>query len=107
MAKLSGLKNLGLVDIAYIMAIGSLTHIGQVIKMAKEKMLYSLDGLRSVRSSKLREFRIEEWNTFDGIRFALLGMFNKTESFEFGIFLTDDDAKNFLEKIHRKIEGGK
>ena len=48
-----------------------------------------------------------EWNTFEGNSFRLIGMFNKSESFEFGIFNTTNDAKVFLEEIHRRIEGGK
>lgn len=75
--------------------------------MAKEKMLFSKDGLSSVRSSKLREFRIEEWNTFDGNKFRLAGYFNKSDSFSLGIFNTEEEAKIFLEGIHRIIEGGK
>jgi len=75
--------------------------------MAKERMLWSLDGLSSVRSSKLREFRILEWNTFDGNHYRLEGMFNKTEPFVFGIFNTQEEAKIFLLEIHSKIEGSK
>ena len=75
--------------------------------MPREKMLWSLNGLNSVRSSKLREFRIQEWNTFESNSFRLVGMFNKSESFEFGIFNTTEEAKEFLEVIHSKIEGRK
>ena len=75
--------------------------------MPREKMLWSLDGLSSVRSSKLRSFVIMEWNTFEGNHYRLAGMFNKGESFEFGIFNTPDEAKEFLEIIHSKIEGRK
>ncbi|GAI52273.1 unnamed protein product [marine sediment metagenome] len=75
--------------------------------MAKEKMLWSTDGLRSVRASKLREFRIDHLNTFIGERFALIGMFNKTDSFEFGQFLIQEDAKASLMEIHDIIEGVK
>lgn len=75
--------------------------------MPKEKMLWSSNELSSVRSSKLREFRIQEWNTFEGNHFRLIGMFSKTDSFEFGIFNTVEDAKVFLIEIHDKIEGGK
>lgn len=75
--------------------------------MPKEKMLFSTNGLNSVRSSKLREFRVEEWNTFDGNKFRLVGMFNKTDEFLFGIFDTQEEAKVFLVGIHEKIEGGK
>lgn len=73
--------------------------------MPKEKMLWSLNGLNSVRSSKLREFRILEWNTFEGNNYRLEGMFNKNESFEFGIFNTQEEAKSFLVGIHEVIEG--
>lgn len=75
--------------------------------MPKEKMLWSLDGLSSVRSSKLRSFTIQEWNTFDGNRYRLVGMFSKNELFEFGIFIKQNDAKLFLIGIHEIIEGGK
>lgn len=75
--------------------------------MPKEKMLWSSNGLNSVRSSKLREFRIEEINPFEGRCYRLIGMFNKNESFDFGRFDTQDEAKSFLEEIHSKIEGGK
>ena len=75
--------------------------------MPKEKMLWSLDKLSSVRSSKLRSFRIMEWNTFEGNSFRLIGMFNSKESFEFGVFNTPEDAKTFLEEIHSMIEGRK
>ena len=75
--------------------------------MAKEKMLWSFDGLRSVRSSKLREFRIEHQNTLEGENYALRGYFNKTEYFEFGVFYNPDAAWNFLNRIHMIIEGGK
>lgn len=75
--------------------------------MPKEKMLWSLNKLSSVRSSKLRSFTIMEWNTFEGNFFRLAGMFNKSESFEFGIFNSTNDAKIFLEEIHSKIEGRK
>ena len=75
--------------------------------MPKEKMLFSLNGLNSVRSSKIRSFSIQDWNTFDGNKFRLIGLFNKTDEFEFGIFNTQEDAKTFLLLIHSKIEGGK
>lgn len=75
--------------------------------MPKEKMLFSINALNSVRSSKLREFRILEWNTFDGNHYRLIGMFNKTDEFEFGIFDTIPEAKLFLLEIHGKIEGGR
>lgn len=75
--------------------------------MAKEKMLYSLNGKNSVRSSKLRSFTIQDWNTFEGNLFRLIGMFNSKDSFEFGVFNTEEEAKIFLEEIHCKIEGGK
>ena len=75
--------------------------------MAKEIMLYSFDGKRSVRSSKLREFRIDEWNTFGGKRFRLVGVFSSKEFFEFGVFIEEEEAKTFLEVIHDKIEGRK
>lgn len=75
--------------------------------MPKEKMLWSLDGKSSVRSSKLRAFRIIEWNTFSGNKFKLEGMFGKTDAFEFGIFNKEKDAKKFLIGIHEIIEGSK
>jgi len=75
--------------------------------MPKEKMLWSLNGLSSVRSSKLREFRIVEWNTFDGNHYRLEGMFNKSEVFELGIFNTQEEAVKFLLGIHQIIEGRK
>lgn len=70
-------------------------------------MLWSLNGLSSVRSSKLREFRILEWNTFDGNRYCLEGMFNSKDSFELGVFNTQEEAKIFLIGIHQIIEGSK
>lgn len=73
--------------------------------MAKEKMLFSLDRLRSVRSSKLREFKIEEINPFEGRCFGLVGMFNNKESFDFGRFDTQEEAVIFLIGIHQIIEG--
>jgi len=75
--------------------------------MPKERMLWSLDGLSSVRASKLREFRVDGWNTFDGNHFRLTGLFNKNETFEFGIFNTSEEALEFLNGIHNIIEGGK
>lgn len=75
--------------------------------MPKEKMLWSLNGRSSVRSSKLRAFRIIEWNTFEGNKFKLEGMFSKTDSFELGIFEIIEDAKAFLIEIHNRIEGSK
>ncbi len=75
--------------------------------MPKEKMLWSLDKLNSVRSSKLRSFSILEWNTFEGNHYRLVGMFNSKESFELGIFNTVEDAKAFLIGVHEIIEGGK
>jgi len=75
--------------------------------MPKEKMLWSFDGLRSVRASKLREFRIEHQNTFDGENYTLRGYFNKTEYFEFGSSVDKYEALNFLNKIHELIEGKK
>lgn len=75
--------------------------------MPKEKMLWSLNKLSSVRSSKMRSFTIMEWNTFEGNKFRLIGMFSKTDSFEFGIFKKEKDARVFLEEIHNRIEGGK
>ena len=75
--------------------------------MPKEKILWALNGLSSVRSSKLREFRIVGQNTFEGYKFRLEGMFNSKESFEFGIFTTKRKAKIFLIGIHEIIEGGK
>ena len=73
--------------------------------MPKEKMLFALNGESSVRSSKLRSFAIQEWNTFEGNHFRLVGMFNNKEAFEFGIFDTEEEAKTFLEGIHQMIEG--
>lgn len=70
-------------------------------------MLWSLNGLSSVRSSKLREFRILEWNTFNGNHYRLEGMFNSKECFELGIFNTQEEAKIFLIGIHQIIEGSK
>lgn len=73
--------------------------------MAKEKMLWSLNGKSSVRASKLRSFTILEWNTFEGNQYRLVGMFNSKDDFEFGIFDTEKQAKTFLNGIHKKIEG--
>lgn len=73
--------------------------------MPKEKMLWSLNELSSVRSSKLREFRVEEINPFTGRCFRLIGTFNSKESFEFGVFDSQEDAKAFLMGIHQIIEG--
>lgn len=70
-------------------------------------MLLSRDGKSSVRSSKLRSFAVQEWNTFDGNKFRLIGMFNNKDSFEFGVFDTEGEALTFLLLIHEKIEGGK
>lgn len=75
--------------------------------MAKEKMLWSKDGLHSVRSSKLRSFSVEDWNTFAGNKFRLVGNFNKSESFSFGIFDSQDEALNYLVGIHQIIESTK
>ena len=70
-------------------------------------MLWSLNGKSSVKASKLRSFTITEWNTFEGNSFRLIGIFNGKESFEFGIFPTEEEAVIFLKGIHDKIEGGK
>ena len=70
-------------------------------------MLFSSDGKSSVRSSKLRSFSIQQWNTFDGNKFRLIGIFSGKDSFEFGIFGEEEEAEAFLEQIHFIIEGGK
>ena len=75
--------------------------------MPKERMLWSCDGKNSVRSSKLRSFAIIGQNTFNGYNYRLIGMFNKTDDFEFGIFNTEEEAVTFLVGIHKIIEGGK
>jgi len=75
--------------------------------MPKEKMLFSTNGLSSVRSSKLRSFTIQDWNTFNGNHYRLIGLFSKTDEFEFGIFDTVEEAKEYLNNIHSIIEGGK
>jgi len=73
--------------------------------MAKEIMLWSKDALHSVRASKMREFSIQVWNTFEGNKFRLIGKFGKTDEFEFGIFDTIPEATSFLLEIHGMIEG--
>jgi len=77
--------------------------------MKKEKMLWNKDKTKSVKASKIRSFSIvrgftTSWST-KGTWYEVLGWFNNEDYFNFGAFSTEAEARNFLEKLHKQIEG--
>lgn len=75
-----------------------------------EAMLWNKDRGQSVRASKIRNFGIyPEWNNFgkptETKYWKLFGWYNEHEHFSFGSFNTEDEAREFLEKLHKQIEG--
>lgn len=75
--------------------------------MPKEIMLWSNNHLRSVRSSKLRSFRIKDFVLLGDTNksYELIGQFNSKEEFSFGMFSTEEEAKDYLVAIHLILEG--
>jgi len=75
----------------------------------KEKMLWNKDKTKSVKASKIRSFSIVRgfttgWAT-KTTWYEVLGWFNNENYFHFGAFPSEDEARNFLEKLHKQIEG--
>lgn len=66
----------------------------------KEKMLWNVWKDKSVKASKIREFAINPY----GEKWQLRGWFNNHDDFLFGVFDSYEEAREFLEEIHKKIE---
>ena len=79
--------------------------------MAKpDIMLWDKDRKTSVKASKLREIGIyparAEWYPMKPEGFCkVLGWYSSSEYFHFGYFNTEDEARQFVEDLHRQIEG--
>lgn len=75
--------------------------------MTKEVILWNISKTASVKASKIRSFTIHKSpSMFDGgkIFFEVEGWYNKDEYFYFGDFLTEAEAQDYLDKIHKQIE---
>lgn len=70
-------------------------------------MLWNQGKTESVRASKIRSFGVykEASSPFDRERFKLLGWYNANESFYFGCWETEEEARAYLEELHKQIEG--
>lgn len=70
--------------------------------MRSEIILRSLDGLKSVRASKLKSFSI----TNVGANYIVEGWFNQDHSFVFGEWKTLKEAERYHQEIIKQIERG-
>ena len=73
-------------------------------------MLWDKDRKHSVRASKIRDIGIyparSEFTPMKPEGFCkVLGWYNSNECFHFGYFDTEDEARQFIEELHRQIEG--
>lgn len=82
--------------------------------MALDTMLWNIDKTQSVRASRVRNFGIYQEPYIPGsltaiatkgYRFKLLGWFNQNEYFYFGSWDTEEEARAYLEGLHKQIEG--
>lgn len=77
--------------------------------MAKlDVMLWNQSKTESVRASKIRSFGIYPEHTIPpkNDRYKLLGWYNANEYFYFGFWDTEEEARAYLEGLHKQIEGG-
>ena len=72
-----------------------------------EAMLWNVEQTESVRASKIRNFGIYKNFPSPSNSRKLLGWFNANESFHFGVFDTEYEARIYLARIHEQIEGKK
>lgn len=77
----------------------------------EEKFLWNVTKTASVRASRIRSLTIEEVgierSPTHSAGFSVTSWFSDTESFNLGILPTLEKAREFIEKIHRIIEGRK
>lgn len=68
-----------------------------------QKVAWNKDRTKSVVLSKLKEFTITnmEQQSHMAKPWSVRGWFNQENSFSFGQFETEAEARNFLESIHR------
>lgn len=73
-----------------------------------EKFLWNVTRTASVRASRIRSFTIEEvgieTSPTHSAGYVVIGWFSDTESFNLGVLPALDEAREFIEKIHKQIE---
>ncbi len=67
--------------------------------MPKDRFLWNARHNGSVRASRIRNFTIDE----DQGTFLVTAWVDDSQSVRMGIFHNEEDAKNFLEKLHSEI----
>jgi len=76
--------------------------------MKSEKFLWNVTKSASVRVSRIRSFTIErmgiEKSPTGSEGFSVIAWFSDTESFNLGVLPTLEEARNFVEDIHKVIE---
>jgi len=71
----------------------------------KEKMLWNIYKTASVKASKIREITLSTVPDHRGkFWWCVKGWFNKDEYFSFGDFDSEEEARGFIEELHRQIE---
>lgn len=69
------------------------------------RVAWNKDKTKSVVLAKLKEFTIadEEYKGYTGTtpHWSVKGWFNKENYFDFGNFSTEDEARMFLETVHK------
>lgn len=66
----------------------------------KDQMLYDIEKLASVKASRVREIRISVTEEGADVR----GWFNSEEYFYFGHFNTLEEARGYVENLHKQIK---
>jgi len=69
------------------------------------KMLWNKFKTASVSASKLKEINLYPCRETNG--YEVLGWYNSNESFNFGQFTTEADARNFIDNLHLQIANSK
>jgi len=73
--------------------------------MKREKMLWNKYKTASVRASKIREIMLTNFRDHRGkYWYVVKGWFNANEAFSFGEFESEDEARAFIEALHKQIE---
>ncbi len=67
--------------------------------------LWNAEANASVRASRLREIAIYPQNGSPAYPQKVVGWYNKEECFQFGHFRSYEDAKAFVDNLHRQIRG--